>query len=569
MLTFKTGQTVRLPVVLTDATTGQAVNGVLYTQVQATVCKADGTLVDLTIGPSDWAQLTQSAYSQKGYYNLIVPASVCDQPGILQVGVAVSGADFFPGVVDLRSALTDDVYSRIGVPVLADISHDIQAISAGTGSGGFQPTDRDMMVAIKAKTDNLPSDPASNTYISSTCLTQAIDRLNLNAIKTKTDNLPSIPASQGDVTSARDNVNTNTNNARDNVNSTTNARAGEIKGGSFGSGDDLHSVRAAINTVSAKTANIPSDPATETTLTAMKGTGFDTATDSLHQLQLAQAGAGSGGFGVQDRADLQACLAQANLIGTTTVATQSDVVNNVAAARDTVMGVDTTNSPYNVKRTVSECYVYLRNTIAPQTGMIRSGGATTSEVNAARDYLAGSGFSSTTDTLHQIAAAITASNYTSADRTLMNNIYTRLGTPVSADLSHDIAGVAATANTIASDTASTRLKTSNLPVDPASNSHIDSVLGGGANVFTSDDHNMLIDIKAKTSLLPNDPASQSAGFGTSDRNTMAAIQYKTDALPPDPASNTAITNLSNKVGTPNVTVAQDVLDLNDIVLAGS
>ncbi len=57
------------------------------------------------------------------------------------------------------------------------------------------------MAAIKTKTDNLPSDPASNTQVIPAWLLQVIPRRTMPelAIKAKTDNLPAAPAVEGNV----------------------------------------------------------------------------------------------------------------------------------------------------------------------------------------------------------------------------------------------------------------------------------------------------------------------------------------------------------------------------------
>lgn len=86
----------------------------------------------------------------------------------------------------------------------------------GTGGGGFLQSDRDTVTAIKAKTDNLPADPASNTqvltrmatftYTAPPAVTDIRAELDANstklagintnvaAIKVQTDKLPSDPA---------------------------------------------------------------------------------------------------------------------------------------------------------------------------------------------------------------------------------------------------------------------------------------------------------------------------------------------------------------------------------------
>ena len=58
------------------------------------------------------------------------------------------------------------------------------------------------LTAIKTKTDNLPSDPASSTQVNTRLAASgytAPDNAGIGAIKAKTDNLPAAPASEGNV----------------------------------------------------------------------------------------------------------------------------------------------------------------------------------------------------------------------------------------------------------------------------------------------------------------------------------------------------------------------------------
>ena len=58
------------------------------------------------------------------------------------------------------------------------------------------------VAAIKTKTDNLPSDPASNTQVTTRLATSgytAPDNAGISAVKAKTDNLPAAPAVEGNV----------------------------------------------------------------------------------------------------------------------------------------------------------------------------------------------------------------------------------------------------------------------------------------------------------------------------------------------------------------------------------
>jgi hypothetical protein len=58
------------------------------------------------------------------------------------------------------------------------------------------------LTAIKTKTDNLPSDPASNTQVNTRLASSgytAPDNAGISAVKAKTDNLPAAPAVEGNV----------------------------------------------------------------------------------------------------------------------------------------------------------------------------------------------------------------------------------------------------------------------------------------------------------------------------------------------------------------------------------
>jgi hypothetical protein len=58
------------------------------------------------------------------------------------------------------------------------------------------------VAAIKAKTDNLPADPASNTQVNTRLATSGYivpDNAGISAVKAKTDNLPAAPAVEGNV----------------------------------------------------------------------------------------------------------------------------------------------------------------------------------------------------------------------------------------------------------------------------------------------------------------------------------------------------------------------------------
>jgi len=90
---------------------------------------------------------------------------------------------------------------------LADLN-DLAAGSAMTLTPAYDaakvaaPESGGNVAAIKTKTDNLPSDPASNTQVNTRLATSgyaAPDNSGISAIKTKTDNLPADPAVEGNI----------------------------------------------------------------------------------------------------------------------------------------------------------------------------------------------------------------------------------------------------------------------------------------------------------------------------------------------------------------------------------
>jgi hypothetical protein len=106
-------------------------------------------------------------------------------------------------------AMTGDAFARLGAPAGASVSADVAAVKAETATiladTAELQTDwvnggrLDLLVdGIKAKTDNLPSDPADASVIAGRFDTldtnlATVDTV-VDAVKAKTDNLPSDPA---------------------------------------------------------------------------------------------------------------------------------------------------------------------------------------------------------------------------------------------------------------------------------------------------------------------------------------------------------------------------------------
>jgi hypothetical protein len=78
----------------------------------------------------------------------------------------------------------------------------ITQVNTRLAASGYTAPDNAGISAVKAKTDNLPADPASNTQVNTRLAAASYttpDNAGIGAIKAKTDNLPAAPASEGNV----------------------------------------------------------------------------------------------------------------------------------------------------------------------------------------------------------------------------------------------------------------------------------------------------------------------------------------------------------------------------------
>lgn len=159
---------------LRSAADGTLLTGIAYSAVTATVRKADGTNASLTVGPTDWEELSSGAFANSGTYELLLPSSATSVVGGLTIALAATGA---------AETSVDWLWVR------ASTEADVKAVAD----------------AIKAKTDNLPSDPADESLLEA-AVTAATSGLatgaDVLAVKAKTDNLPSDPADQSLVEAA-------------------------------------------------------------------------------------------------------------------------------------------------------------------------------------------------------------------------------------------------------------------------------------------------------------------------------------------------------------------------------
>ncbi|MEA3346965.1 MAG: hypothetical protein U9Q21_02610 [Candidatus Auribacterota bacterium] len=110
--------------------------------------------------------------------------------------------------------------------------------------------------AIKAKTDNLPADPASDTNVDANEAKIDAVKVDTAAIKAKTDNLPASPANE--TTAAA--IKAKTDNLPADPATVTNQTSIESK---------LDTVDAVADVINAKTDNLPADPAATSDISAL------------------------------------------------------------------------------------------------------------------------------------------------------------------------------------------------------------------------------------------------------------------------------------------------------------
>lgn len=582
------GRTARLPVILQDAT-GSFVNNVAAAGVTLSIMKASGQSMDITVSASEWTQLTGAAYSGRGYYNLLLSSTYVDATGVMQYCIYNASAQPYFGVVKVAYD-TNMVYDRIGQPVSGTISNDIQNVPVAAASGGFTAQDRAWLSATYYTSSLLPSDPASNSYLSGIVATSfgAADRADILTIKNKTNNLPSDPASNNVIyvgLTATSNV----------VDAYTLARINEVKGTSWGTSASLDKIYVHVSSTWLSGARIADLSGARDYLA---GASFITGTDDLHgisvQIQGITPSSGGGGFSTTDRAMLVTAYSQ-TLALPTDPASNSYVSGIITASAARIMGSGSFGG-----QSGSTLWEAVH---APNVGLNYVAGKVfylpTTTVASQNDIIdiKGTGWNSTTDTLHTMSLMIQSqsfsASFTPTDRVWLSSTFVSSSIIYNTELQ-------------------IKNKTDNLPVDPVSTAHIDpqldaifsasSVSGG----FSVDDRNNIIGIKAKTDNLPAQPADATVTFGTTDRTKLDQVYTKTSALPADPVSqayvllvsqsldilirntssslgsgvstvsasiqvvsasiqdvSSSILSLSTKIGTPSTTVAGDIIDIGN------
>jgi hypothetical protein len=127
-------------------------------------------------------------------------SDVASPPGITEIGAGFYKFTATPGEalvvqVDGGTGLANADRYKVMQITPHDGDLDAQVSTRAAEAGGN-------LAAVKTKTDNLPSDPASNTQVNTRLAAAgytAPDNAGITAIKAKTDNLPASPANEANV----------------------------------------------------------------------------------------------------------------------------------------------------------------------------------------------------------------------------------------------------------------------------------------------------------------------------------------------------------------------------------
>jgi hypothetical protein len=503
-------------------------------------------------------------------------------------------------------------------------------VSSRLASASYVAPANSDIAAIKAKTDNLPSDPASettvNTRLASSSYT-APDNATIGTINTKlgtpvssvssdiaavksdtasidgkVDVTLSTRATQTSVNAIPTNPLLTTDSRLDNLDATISSR---LASASYVAPDN-----SGITAIKAKTDNLPSDPADNSDIlgaisaipSAPSASSVASAvrtelTTELGRIDVATSTRlASASYVAPANSDIAAIKAKTDNLPSDP-ADNSDILSaissipsapsasSVASAVRTELTVELDRIDVDVSsRLASSSYT------APDNSSITA-------IKAKTDNLPADPASEATVNTRLAAAA-----YTAPDNTTISTINTKLGTPVSS-VSSDIAAVKSDTSSIDGKvdvTLSTRSSQSSvdaIPTNPLLTTDIrlnnlDATISSrlAASSYVAPDNSGIAAIKAKTDNLPSDPADNSEILGAiaaipagatpeqiadavrteltveldridvdvssrlasgsytaPDNTSIAAIKAKTDNLPADPASNTNVNTKTEEI----------------------
>lgn len=151
---IKQSTAIKLPIFFASVIDGSPLSGVTYDKVTVFIQGAGGASVQKVVAPGDWTEV--DAVNMPGEYDLQFYVGELGTLGPFRYTVSYGGIAFpYRGLVTIVQVLGADIYSRIGAPVGASISADLQnAITAietaikGSGNKDLTQVDTDVQTAI-------------------------------------------------------------------------------------------------------------------------------------------------------------------------------------------------------------------------------------------------------------------------------------------------------------------------------------------------------------------------------------------------------------------------------------
>lgn len=131
MIEYKQGQNARVSVRLLDAL-GAPVPGVTSGSASATIERSDGTTTVLALSGSNWDEVTDGDFNAQGVYDLILPATATNLPGVLNYAVSAPGSRTCVRTIKIVANEEADTFARLGLPIGASISADIAQVAPKT-----------------------------------------------------------------------------------------------------------------------------------------------------------------------------------------------------------------------------------------------------------------------------------------------------------------------------------------------------------------------------------------------------------------------------------------------------
>jgi hypothetical protein len=105
---LKQGVSFRVPVVLTDMSTGLGKTGVAYGDVVAYLQKQAGASASKVVGSGDWTEI--NSVHMPGIYDLLLSSGDTDTLGFLKYAITATGCDVYLGIIEVVGAQSLDLY---------------------------------------------------------------------------------------------------------------------------------------------------------------------------------------------------------------------------------------------------------------------------------------------------------------------------------------------------------------------------------------------------------------------------------------------------------------------------